>query len=437
MTGASTTYLADWGLIESQLRADARVDVDANGDITAVGYREAPIETPAAPTQRSFGPAMLLPGFVNAHSHAFQRGIRGLTQGRGTADPSSFWSWREAMYGAANTLDPSSLYRITRAAFAEMLNAGITRVGEFHYVHHQPDGTPYDDPNELSWQVVRAAQDVGIRLTLLDVFYARAGAERAPLPEQRRFCDRSVDAYLQRVDALRAAGVEVGITPHSIRAATAPQIRELAAYANTHGLPIHTHLSEQPRENEECLAEHGDTPAAVFESVGAMERARAFTAVHAVHITAADVQRLSRQTVCACPTTEADLGDGIVAAGRLHDQGTNLALGSDSNAVIDLVQEVRLLEMDDRLASQRRLRLCEPGSTLGPALARIASHGGALSLQSESTTFAAGRPFDAALFDLTHPFFAQMPAERGLDALLTAGTAAPLRQVIVGGIERV
>lgn len=437
MTAAATTYLADWGFIESQLRADARVDVDADGHIVAVGSADSPITAPAAATQRSFGPALLLPGLVNAHSHAFQRGIRGLTQGKGAADPSSFWSWREAMYAAAGRHDPKSLYRITKAAFTEMLHSGITRVGEFHYVHHQPDGTPYDDPNELSWQIVRAAEEVGIRLTLLDVFYARAGAGRAALPEQRRFCDRSVDAYLERLDALRSAGVDVGVTPHSVRAATAAQIAELAGYANSHGLPMHTHLSEQPRENEECLAENGDTPAGVFESAGAMGRERAFTAVHAVHITGADRQRLARQTVCACPTTEADLGDGIVAAADLWEAGTNLALGSDSNAVIDLVQEARLLEMDDRLASQRRLRLCQPGGTLGPALLDIATDGGACSLAATPTSFAVSRPFDAAVFDLTHPFFGEMPPQRGLDALMTAGTATPLRQVIVGGIERI
>lgn len=426
-----TAYVAPWAFVEGAVRCDVRFDVDGDGRLVGVGNAN---ESGEAPLRRNFGNALVLPGFINAHSHAFQRGIRGQTHRRVPGE-NSFWSWRTAMYAAANTLDPDGLYTITRSAFAEMLRAGITHVGEFHYVHHQADGTPYNDPNELSWRVVQAARDVGIRLTLLEVFYARAGAGQPPLPEQRRFCDADVDAYLSRVDSLRAAGVDVGITPHSIRAASAGQIRALVEYASQHDLVLHTHLSEQPRENEECQAEHGNSPAGVFESCGAFERPSSFTAVHATHLSDADFDRLRTQTVCACPTTEADLGDGILDAARLAAGGTTLALGSDSNAIIDLVQEARLLEMDDRLARGSRCRLNDASGALGPALANAATRGGATSLGTPGGALRTGDPFDAIVVDLDHPFFAHVPPEHALDALFSAGTQSVIRQVVVGGRE--
>ncbi len=428
---AAVAYAAPWAFVEGQLRQDVRIDVDEAGVVVGFGDSDDPGE---APLRRSFGDALLLPGFVNAHSHAFQRGMRGQTHRR-TRDDDSFWSWRTAMYAAATTLQPEDLYTITKAAFAEMVRAGITRVGEFHYLHHQPDGTPYDDPNELSWAVVRAARDVGIRLTLLEVFYARAGAGHDPAPQQRRFCDGSVDAYLERVDTLRSAGVDVGVTPHSVRAVGAEDLRALVTYAHANELVLHTHLSEQPRENEECLAEHGTSPAGVFESVGALDHPRRFTAVHATHLDDADFSRLRDQTVCACPTTEADLGDGILDARRLLGQGTTLALGSDSNAVIDLIQEARLLEMDDRLASGARCRLNDAKGELGPVLAHAATRGGALALGSSDGVLQPGSPFDAVVVDLAHPFFDHVPPRHALDALLTAGTSGVLRQVVIGGAE--
>ncbi|MCR9164287.1 MAG: formimidoylglutamate deiminase [Nannocystaceae bacterium] len=425
-----TAYVAPWAWTGGALRRDVRFDVDADGRIANVGDANERGE----PLRRTLGNALWLPGLVNAHSHAFQRGIRGQTHRRAPGE-NSFWSWRTAMYAAAQALDPDGLYAITRSAFAEMLRAGITHVGEFHYVHHQPDGTPYDDPNELSWRVVQAARDVGIRLTLLEVFYARAGAGKAPLPQQRRFCDTSVDAYLSRVDTLRAAGVDVGITPHSIRAASIEQIRELVAYAQEHDLVVHTHLSEQPRENEECRAEHGTTPAGAFERCGAFARPRRFTAVHATHLDEDDFERLSTQSVCACPTTEADLGDGILDAPRLASAGTSLSLGSDSNAIIDLVQEARLLEMNDRLARGARCRLNDDEGALGPVLAHAATRGGAVALGASSSGLQEGEPFDAVVVDLDDPFFEHVPPAHALDALFTAGTSAPIRQVVVHGRE--
>lgn len=406
------------------------------------------------------GNSLLLPGMVNAHSHAFQRMIRGLPQGQprpvgGTGGPgsagetpASFWSWRGAMYEAANSLDPEQVYAQTRACFSEMVDRGITCVGEFHYLHHQADGQPYADPSELSLQVVRAAREVGLRLCLLEVFYARAGFEQpGPLPEQRRFCDASLDAYFARVEAMcahasalaegspGAAPVSVGLAPHSVRAVPASALRELAAYANEHGLALHAHVSEQPRENAECQAEHGKTPLQVFAEAGAMARAGGFTAVHAIHVAEHELALMRGQQVCACPTTEADLGDGIVPATQWRDAGASLSLGSDSNALIDLIQEARLLEMHERLRRQLRLSLVDADSgRVAPVLLRAATRGGAAALaRPELGRLAPGSPFDAQLIDLGHPSLREVPARFALDALWLAGTAAPISQVWIGG----
>ncbi|MEM6994758.1 MAG: formimidoylglutamate deiminase [Myxococcota bacterium] len=411
------------------------LEVDAAGSVVDVGRGTPP---PDRAPVRDLGSVILLPGFVNAHSHAFQRAIRGRTHRRGHDDPSSFWSWREAMYETANRLTPDNVRAVSRRAFSEMLRAGITCVGEFHYLHHQPSGQPYDDANELGRQVLAAAADVGIRIVLLDVYYARAGHGQPALPEQRRFCDGSTDAYLRRVDALRSEGVPLGITPHSVRAVGADDLRRIAEYANTHGLPIHTHLSEQPRENEETMVEHGVTPARVFADADCLARPRAFTAVHAVHIEDADRALLAEQHVCACPTTEADLGDGIVGAVRLRAAGTRLALGSDSNAVIDLIQEARLLEMNERLARQARLRLNDAEGRLWPVLLDSMTRGGAsaLGVADAMGVLAVGRPFDACTVSLDHPFLDGLPSEAALDAALASGTAAVIRHVFVGGQPR-
>ncbi len=436
-------YSTAAAVIEGALVDQPTIEVDAAGTIVAL-HRD-PATIPAGPLRYDLGRRLLLPGLVNAHSHAFQRTIRGATHQRRAGDPSDFWSWREAMYRAATSLDPEGVYRATKACYREMLAAGITCVGEFHYLHHQPNGTPYDDPNELSKQVIRAAQEVGIRLVLLEVLYQRAGAGQPPLPEQRRFCDRSVDAYLRRVDDLLSAGVDVGLAPHSIRAVTGNQLRELADYASAHHLVMHAHVSEQPRENAECAAEYSDdggkttkmTPTAAFAEAGCLERTRSFTAVHAVHVSAGDLALLGDHHVCACPTTEADLGDGIVPAIEHRRAGARLALGSDSNAIIDLIQEARLLEMNERLRTGARICLALPPSGLGLSLLAAATQAGASSLgRADLGQLAVGSPFDAFTVDLDHPQLADVDSAHRLDALMLAGTAAPIDQVFVGGVRR-
>jgi formimidoylglutamate deiminase len=433
-------FTADWAVVAGasgpELRPNACVVVDGDGCIVEIA--DAP---PAQSPTFDLGAALLLPGLVNAHSHAFQRLIRGRTGHQAQGDPSSFWSWRQAMYAAATSLDPDGFFAATRDCFAEMLSAGITCVGEFHYLHHQADGRPYADPNELSKCVVRAADEVGIRLRLLEVFYERAGAGQAPLPEQRRFCDGEVDAYLRRVDDLRSTGVAVGITAHSVRAVTAQSMVRLADYANTHDLVLHAHVSEQPRENEECVAEHQKSPTQVFADAGCLDRERSFTAVHAVHVSQDDLKHLGRQHVCACPTTEADLGDGIVPASDHVRAGARLAVGSDSNSVIDLVQEARLLEQHERLRTQTRLCLRDSSGRVAPALLDIATIGGAASLgfadgPTRAGRLAVGAAFDAIAVDLNHPSLRDVEPAHALDALMLSGTRAPISGVWVGGERR-
>ncbi len=432
------TYMAAYGVVDGHAIANPWVRVDQAGVIVATGTGIAP--TAAEDTAYDLGHRLLLPGMVNAHSHAFQRTIRGRTHTRHsqTSDPSNFWSWREAMYRAANALDPDGIYAATRDCFDEMLRAGITCVGEFHYLHHRPDGRPYDDPNTLSNQIIAAANDVGIRLVLLEVYYARAGHQRGPLPEQRRFCDGDIEAYFARVDALRrlcSDSFEVGLAPHSIRAVGLDDLTAIAEYAGRHNFVVHTHVSEQPRENVECRNEYGCTPTQLLARAGLLARPRAFTAVHAIHIDDRDLELLGQQNVCACPTTEADLGDGIVPADRYLSAGTNLCLGSDSNAVVDLIQEARLLEMHTRLVTGKRMCLLPSsgGTRIGEALMKIASTNGATALgQPKLGILAVGHPFDAVVVEPGLPTVCDDP-EAAFDGLMCTGTASAVCHVYVAG----
>jgi len=296
---------------------------------------------------------LVLPGFADAHSHAFHRALRGRT----ATGPGTFWTWREAMYRVAARLDPDSYLALARAAFAELALAGVTCVGEFSYLHHDPDGRPYADPNAMSEALVQAAAEAGIRLTLLDTVYLAgglAGDGHLPLDDvQRRFSDGDVDAWAERVAALRARpGLLVGAAVHSVRAVPATALGDVVAAAE--GRPLHVHLSEQPAENEAVRTFHGCTPTELLAEHGVLGPAT--TAVHATHLTDGDLALLggSRTAVCACPSTEAELADGIGPFGRLRDAGSPLCVGSDSHAQADLLAEARALESYARLASGER-----------------------------------------------------------------------------------
>src|ERR1700682_1415584 len=251
----------------------------------------------------------LLPGMVAAHSHAFQRAIRGRTEHR-SHPRDDFWSWREAMYAAAERLGPEDLYAVSKYCFLEMARAGITAVGEFHYLHRDPSGKPYADPNELDLAVARGAQEAGLRVVLLRVAYARSGFRTSENPRQQRFIEGSASEYLKNLEAL-SRHVTVGAAPHSVRACPAEWIREIAQEAFRRGWPLHLHVAEQRGEVEQCQAEHGTTPALLLERLGALRDTT--TAVHGVHLSQRDIAALGRARApgCAWPTTERNLGDGV------------------------------------------------------------------------------------------------------------------------------
>ena len=290
-----------------------------------------------------------MPGLVNVHSHSFQRAIRARTENRTDAGRDTFWTWREAMYRAANLLSPEDVYRVARMAFLEMALSGITTVGEFHYLHHAPDGTRYENPNLLAEEVLRAAQEIGLRVVLLRTAYARAGFGKPANPRQARFITPDVDTFLRDTDNLRRTGVPMGIAPHSIRALPLDYLLEVTRYARDHKLPVHMHVAEQPAEVEECLAEYGLRPVELLRENGILHAS--FTAVHAIHITADEIAALgaARARVCACPTSERNLGDGAVPADRLTAAGVAICFGSDSNIQIDLLEDARLLEYHLRM----------------------------------------------------------------------------------------
>lgn len=338
---------AAYALLPSGLARDVTFEATA-GRFTAV--------TPdSAPGGSQVLPGVVLPGLANAHSHAFHRALRGRTHhGGGT-----FWTWREGMYAVAQNLDPDSYLELATATYAEMALAGITCVGEFHYLHHAPGGRRYGDPNAMGAALLEAARQAGIRLMLLDTAYLAGGLDSSghhPLNvHQTRFADADVDAWAERVAGLReTAGARIGAAIHSVRAV--PRAAMGAVVQAAHGRPLHVHVSEQPAENEACLAFYGRTPTDLLAAEGVLG-ART-TVVHATHLTDADVTMLgqSHTTACFCPTTERDLADGIGPARRLLDAGSPLSLGSDQHAVVDLVEEARALEMHERLDSQQRGR---------------------------------------------------------------------------------
>ena len=306
-----------------------------------------------------------LPAMVNAHSHAFQRDLRGAAERPAPEAHAAddFWSWREAMYRLAGAHDPDSMRATAERVYAEMAAAGYGVVGEFHYVHHQPDGTPHADPNAMAVALAEAARAAGLAIVLLPAAYHRAGwhdgVDLPPTPGQRRFCDPDVDAFLGRVDALRAwaedrEGVQVGVAAHSVRAVPASWLEAIAAYADAHGMVRHVHAHEQPRELEECHAEHGVSPVALLERTAFLGPRT--SVVHGIHVDADDVRRLadSDTIVISCPTTEGSLGDGHFPALTYRDAGVRIAIGTDSQVRIDPFEEARELETVAR--RERRTR---------------------------------------------------------------------------------
>jgi formiminoglutamate deiminase len=360
-----TTLFASHALLPSGPARDVLVEI-ADGRFTSVTPDATRSGTIPPPDATRLG-GVVLPGFANAHSHAFHRALRGRTHNGG----GTFWTWREAMYSLASRLDPDNYLALARAVYAEMALAGITTVGEFHYVHHAPGGRPYSDPNAMGHALQQAASDAGIRLTLLDTCYLEGGLDASghlPLDElQLRFSDKTVEAWASRVSDIDAwSGTVTGAAIHSVRAVASGDLAQ--AVAASADRPLHIHLSEQPAENRATQAHYRRTPTGLLDENGALTPRT--TVVHATHLSEHDIRILgdARVTACFCPTTEQDLADGIGPARALADAGARLSLGSDQNAVVDLIGEARALESGERLASLQRGRF-RPDELLAAATA--------------------------------------------------------------------
>ncbi len=397
-----------------------------------VGERDGVITEVAAGVACPAGAIRLagltLPGLANAHSHAFHRALRGRTEvGSGT-----FWTWRTQMYELAATLTPERYHRLATAAYGEMVLAGVTCVGEFHYLHHGPDGVQYADPQAMDEALVAAANDAGVRLTLLDTCYLHGGVGTSLNEVQRRFADADADRWAARVEEVHrrfaSASVKVGAALHSVRAVAPHEMASVGSWAERHGAPVHAHVSEQVAENEQCIAVHGCSPTQLLAEQGVL--GPRFTAVHGTHLDDHDIELLGHAgaTVCLCPTTERDLADGIGPAGRMRDGGIALALGSDSHAVIDLFEEARAVELDERLATQRR------GHHPAPVLLGAATDAGHRCLGwADAGRLAVGHTADLVSLRLDTVRTAGAPAEALLETAVFAATAADVHHVVVGG----
>jgi formimidoylglutamate deiminase len=440
---ALTTWLPDLIFKTGRFQSNLALVCDEAGGISA-----------AAPETDAANPVTLnnraaLPGLNNAHSHAFQRVIRGRTEYRTTNDKDSFWTWREMMYSAAARLTPEDIYDASRMAFLEMALSGITTVGEFHYLHHGPDGRPYDEPNLLAKQVVRAANDVGLRIALLQVAYARSGYETEQNPQQLRFIETDPEKYLKNLEQLGSEleGPKsddhgstmswVGVAPHSVRAVPLDYLKKVISVANERRLPVHMHVAEQPAEVSACIQEYGRSPVALLATEGLLSER--FTAVHAIHVTPKAVGMLAAAgaMVCACPTTERNLGDGIVPVDEFFKQGVRVALGSDSQVQIDLLEDARELEYHLRLQKMERMALSsasdEGRSALAARLLRCATIEGAESIGAPGGTLDPGHPADFFTVDLNDPSIAGATTDDLLSSVVFSLSRTAIKDVVVGG----
>jgi formiminoglutamate deiminase len=415
-----SAWFADLAWLGPERGVAERVLVEVDGERIAAVTDGA---DPPAGAARLGG--ITIPGLANGHSHAFHRALRGRTH-RGGGD---FWSWRELMYRVAGVLDPDRYLELATATYAEMALAGITAVGEFHYLHHDPAGRPYADPNRMGEALVEAAGRAGVRLTLIDTCYLRAGFDGQALAgAQVRFGDGDAASWAERAGALRdRAGVRVAAGIHSVRAADPAAMATVAAWAEDRQAPLHLHLSEQPAENQACLAATGRTPAALAYSAGVLGPRT--TAVHATHLTGQDIALLGSTgtAVCLCPTTERDLADGVGPARALADAGSPLCLGSDSHAVVDLFEEARAVELDERLVTGRR------GHHRPANLLAAATGAGMAALGWEAGRLAPGQLADLVTLDLGSVRLAGTRPADAVDQLVFAATAADVTSVVVSG----
>jgi formimidoylglutamate deiminase len=383
----------------------------------------------------------ILPGLVNAHSHAFQRVIRGRTEYRSGDTTDSFWTWRELMYRAANTLDVDDIYVASRMAFLEMALSGITAVGEFHYLHHAPNGEPYDDPNLIAKEVIRAAQDVGLRIALLRVAYERAGFNQGPNRLQKRFIE-TAETYCHNLERLRSdlgdnALAWAGSAPHSVRAVSLNYLKTVNDYASQNNLAMHMHVAEQPAEVAACIKEYGRSPVALLDTEGLLSDK--FTAVHAIHVTPKAIAALAKNGafVCACPTTERNLGDGVLPANEYLENGVPICFGTDSHVQIDLLEDARELEYHLRLQRKERNVLAPTNdhgrSALAARLFDCATINGARSIGFNGGLLEPGTPADFFTVDLNDPSIAGASEEDLLSNIVFSLARTAVKDVVVQG----
>lgn len=428
-------WLPDLIYSGGRFQSDRAIVCDSSGNIAQIS------ENP--PNAIRLQRRALLPGMVNAHSHAFQRVIRGRTEHRSKNTTDSFWTWREQMYAAANRLEAKDIYDVSRMAFLEMALTGITAVGEFHYLHNSKDGTAYSDPNLLAREVIRAAGDVGIRIALLRVAYARAGYETEANPQQIRFIEESPQTYLRHLEQLLKApemkdGMAwAGVAPHSVRAVPLDYLKAIVAFANDRGLRVHMHVAEQPAEVSACIEEYGRSPVALLDTEGLLSNR--FTAVHAIHVTPKAIGAIARSgaLVCACPTTERNLGDGVVPVDSYFDAGVRVALGTDSQIQIDLLEDARELEYHLRLQKTARNVLAPSDDANSTALAQrlfdCATVNGATSIGFAGGKLEIGAAADFFTVDLDDPSIAGSSPDDLLANIVFSLSRSAVRDVVVAG----
>lgn len=417
---ATSSYWCELAIVDGRPAGGVAIEVEA-------GRFRSIVSDVAAPSGAHRLSGLTLPGLANAHSHAFHRALRSRTQ----TERGTFWTWRDVMYRAAQRLEPDSYHRLARATFAEMSLAGVTCVGEFHYLHHGAAGSPYANPNEMGEALLAAAGEVGIRITLLDTLYLHGGLTAdgysPPSNVQLRFADADADAWIERVDMLRPSDTQrIGAAIHSVRAVDPTSMERVAAWARD--TPIHAHVSEQIAENLACSEHHHRTPVEVFAAAGALSDR--FTAVHATHLTDGDLELLASvgSTVAMCPTTERDLGDGIGPTDRFASSGIAISLGSDSHAVIDLFEEARSVELDERLRSRQR------GIHSTPELLAMATTNGHRCLGwDDAGSIAVGNRADLVTVALDSVRTAGAPPDAALESAIFAAGAADVTDVVVDG----
>lgn len=372
------------------------------------------------------GTDILLPALSTAHSHAFQRAMRGTAQRRGEARD-DFWSWRGQMYRAALSMTPERMEVVARVAFLELRAAGVRTIGEFHYLHHQADGTPYAERTVLSDVLVRVAKELGLRISLLRCIYHRAGPGRVAEAGQLRFCDNTLDAALGDVETLLGRygndpDVRVGLAPHSVRAVPPAWLKEIGAFAHKHALPLHMHVSEQPREIEECVRETGKRPVELLADHGLL--GPRFVAVHATHLAPHEAVLLGRSQsyACLCPSTERDLGDGLCDVTALRDAGAVLCTGIDSHVITDPIDELRSIETHERLRTLSRVTFSPAAQSPADALWTAGSLNGARAVGFDD---AGG----TLVIDRHHPSLELTRDEDLMDAIVFSGSGAMVKSV--------